>query len=214
MRDKKRLAFALLLLSLIFVPPAFSEDAGEDADSSETLLQTGKKAVAIKKGKIRLPDGVIVKNLGEAFAASKTVNPRAIKASVKNGEVTLRGKVGTVSERNLIDAIVRTSPGVQNVRNSLRVEKARKEPWPRHDPRGIADVLHDEKTLKKVRQKLARSGLVRMADVKIVVYMGVVVIAGPVETEAARKKIRETVLYTEKVRAVVNNTWVRPEYVK
>jgi osmotically-inducible protein OsmY len=192
------------------VPRASDDDtdAGAGPDPKKIKKEAESAIVPKTREQLKVPDDVLRSNLKEAYTLTRTVSPIAVDASVSGGEVTLRGKVGSLAEKNLADAVARTCPGVRKVRNNLIVSARIPHPWPQGDPRGIADVLKDEKILKEVRKKVAASALVRLADVKLEIYLGVVVISGPVESEEVRAKLREVILFSQDVRAVVNHTWV------
>lgn len=161
--------------------------------------------------KIVLPDPVIRANLAEGYAATRSVHPSAVIADVESGVVTLRGTVSSISERNLAIAVAATSPGVRRVKPKLIVKPATRAEWPTHDARGIADVATDQQLLTEVRRRISATNQVRVAELDVQVYMGVVILSGPVESAAVRARLRETALYIPRVRGVVNNLWVPGE---
>lgn len=168
-------------------------------------------AARIDPKKIVLPDPVIRANLAEGYAATRSVHPVAVIADVDGGVVTLRGIVSSISERNLAIAVAATSPGVRRVKPKLIVKAATRAEWPAYDARGIADVATDQQILAEVRRRISATNQVRVAELDVQVYMGVVILSGPVESAAVRARLRETALFIPRVRGVVNNLWVPGE---
>ena len=194
---------------------SFGDKGGEipKADPMEESLDAKLKSAAAKPGensgqRLFVPDSQIRKNLKKSFQKTRSVAGRDVHLSIREGEVILIGKVGSVAEKNLADALVRTSPGIRKVKNKLRIVPQREHPWPKGDSRGLADVVHDRQILDAVRRKLARTGQARLSQMKIEVYLGVVILAGPVQDLGAKKRNYNAVLYIPKVRAVIDNTWV------
>lgn len=206
---KTVMTFFLPALALLLFVPVSAGAAEDDDTETSSEKPTMSFEDLLKKKKVRkvVPDPEIRAHFRKSLSVVKTVRPRAIQVRIEKGDVVLRGKVASLAERNLVDAMARTTPGVRSVRNMLRVEKPRKNIWPRGDPRGIADILHDGKLLVAVRRKLAGSRLVRMADLDIQVHMGIVIIAGPIKSDEIGRNIRSLVLFIPKVRGVINNTW-------
>ncbi len=168
-------------------------------------------AAPIDPKKIVLPDPVIRANLVEGYAATRSVHPGAVIADVEGGVVTLRGTVSSISERNLAIAVAATSPGVRRVKPKLIVKPATRAEWPAYDARGIADVATDQQILAEVRRRISATNQVRVAELDVQVYLGVVILSGPVESAAVRARLRETALFIPRVRGVVNNLWVPGE---
>jgi osmotically-inducible protein OsmY len=194
---------------------SFGDKGGEipKADPLEESLDAKLKSAAAKPGensgqRLFVPDSEIRKNLKKSFQKTRSVAGRDVHLSIREGEVILIGKVGSVAEKNLADALVRTSPGIRKVKNKLRIVPQREHPWPRGDSRGLADLVHDRQILDAVRRKLARTGQARLSQMKIEVYLGVVILAGPVQDLGVKKRNYNAVLYIPKVRAVIDNTWV------
>ena len=188
-------------------------DESLKAGQSDELLDAKLKSTA-EKSKARrsapyVPDPEIRKNLNRSFLKTKSVAGRNVHLSVRQGQVILKGKVGSVAERNLVNSIVRTSPGIRKVESRLRIVPVKDHPWPKGDARGLGDVIYDKQIYDAVRRKLARTGRARLSQMKIEVYLGVVILSGPVADEETKEYIESTVKFIPKVRAVIDNTWVR-----
>ncbi|MCZ7586380.1 MAG: BON domain-containing protein [Deltaproteobacteria bacterium] len=181
------LTLLLMLATAAGVWAADDEDQKDEEPKDPLIPAAGSAALEARKSPV-LPDPVIRDRLAASMWATKTVGARDVRATVKDGAVTLRGKVDSIAERNLVDAVARTSPGVRSVRNDLRVVKRRDHPWPAGDPRSVGDVIMDQKLEKEVRRRIGASGLVRSADLRVDVHMNVVVLSGPVPSGSAREK--------------------------
>ena len=208
------MGIGLFMMSCMSFHKEVEKAPGGEASESQ-ILDAKLKAASEKSVKNRetivVPDEVIKKNIGTSFRKTKSLAPRDIHLIIRQGEVIVRGKVGSVAEKKLVDAVVRTSHGIRKVDNRLRVVATRENPWPKGDERGLGEVVHDRQIKDAVRRKLARMGKARLSQMNIEVYLGVVVLSGPVQSEEVRKKIYSTALFIPKVRAVIDNTWVETD---
>jgi osmotically-inducible protein OsmY len=204
----------LVILAALIMSPFYSFASDDDTETSgesdpKKTPQPPKKITTIKNARqLKVDDVVIRKNLKNSFDQLKTLNDHAIEAVVRNGEVTLRGSVGSIREKSLFDAVARTLPGVRKTQNHIIVRQDVRNPWPSHDSRRLPDVVEDELILKDVQKELRTKTPAKMSNLKLEVHLGVVIVTGQVENEEIRNKIREVALYTQKVRAVINNTWL------
>ncbi|MCB1153389.1 MAG: BON domain-containing protein [Deltaproteobacteria bacterium] len=189
----------------------------ENASASEDLAverAAEREEVRVRRlpdgsTRVLVPDSTIKSNLRDAYQATQTLQARDIETRIVDGQVLVRGRVGSIAERNLVLAVTRTSPGVWRVHDQLRVEKPLKMTMPRGDTRGLADVAQDQAIAKEVKRNMAQVPGVRMADLEVEVHLGVVVVSGPVESLEQAKALRKEILYIDKVRAVVMNVWER-----
>jgi len=67
---------------------------------------------------------VIKAQIDNAFAHRGRLGARAISVEAANGEVTLKGSVRTLEEKELAEATARTAAGVTNLTSALTVESA------------------------------------------------------------------------------------------
>ncbi|HEU6450128.1 MAG TPA: BON domain-containing protein [Gemmatimonadaceae bacterium] len=69
-----------------------------------------------------------------------TIDADNILVKVKNGEVQLSGRVGTISEREIADHILSDVIGLTNFRNDLVVDEVRRDEEPEAADDAVADA--------------------------------------------------------------------------
>ena len=131
-----------------------------------------------------------------------------ISVSVKSGVATLKGTVGSLSEKAFAhdDAIL---PGVTAIDDSqLTVE-----PWDRQHMRKPAGIIirTDDGIAKSVRHVLANDTRIARFPVEITVVNGVVTVTGKVGTLRDLRFVREDAENVSGVGRVVTKIKVRPE---
>lgn len=72
-----------------------------------------------------IPDKTVLKNVIQRMAR-KGVNSSRIKATVRNGDVSIAGTIDFEHERRSVVASVNSTPGVRRVIDQLRVEKKKR----------------------------------------------------------------------------------------
>ena len=69
------------------------------------------------------PDSAdLAARLARALAREGAVDERRVEPHVRGGVVTLRGMVSSPRQKALAESVARSVPGVETVRNRLRVE--------------------------------------------------------------------------------------------
>lgn len=71
-------------------------------------------------------DSGIRAHLKDAVDADQTLRDRDINFDVNNGMVTVKGEVRTAAEKARVTDLVKATPGVKDVANSLEVKPAKK----------------------------------------------------------------------------------------
>jgi hypothetical protein len=98
-------------------PPA-PEVAGGEGSSAGDLLKEG-----LKEAMQDVADETIQEAVEERLAASRATAEHDLSVKVKDGVVTLRGKVPSATASQVAEALAETVPGVTEVRNEIRAPK-------------------------------------------------------------------------------------------
>ena len=69
-----------------------------------------------------MPDEIIRLNIIDSLRKDPGIDTSKIHVEVKNGEVILRGKADTETEKQLAEKIARSVAGVSKVENHLHIE--------------------------------------------------------------------------------------------
>lgn len=139
-----------------------------------------------------------------------------IDVLAEQGRVTLLGSVPTTRERELIDTLVRNTPGVVTVDNRLRLMDTRETLQPTSRPEGSGDYfnLHvdglteeDRRLSQQILAGLKTDSALASSVPKVNIYVsdGQVTLKGIVQTEEQRQAIENT------VRSATGSTSIRNE---
>ena len=69
-----------------------------------------------------MPDEIICQNIIDSLKKDPGIDTSRIHVEVKNGEVILKGKADTETEKQLSEKIARSATGVIKVENHLHIE--------------------------------------------------------------------------------------------
>src|SRR5688572_29835068 len=70
----------------------------------------------------KVPDEIIRQNIIDSLEKDPGIDTLHIKVEVKNGEVVLKGKIDTETEKLLSEKIARSIDGVSKVENHLHID--------------------------------------------------------------------------------------------
>jgi osmotically-inducible protein OsmY len=170
----------------------------------------GVKAVTNEltvKPKAKRPDDEIASDIRRRLAADVWVGEQLVDVTVKEGEVTLSGTVGSAAEktRAVLDAWV---AGVAAVHDSeLQVDWRARNSARREHPYTIRT---DEEVTQALYDALRYDPRVLAFQPEVRVNNGVVTLTGTVDNLAAKRATAEDAKNTVGVRRVRNYLWVRP----
>jgi osmotically-inducible protein OsmY len=170
----------------------------------------GVKAVTNEltvKPKAKRPDDEIAADIRRRLAADVWVGEQLVDVTVKEGEVTLSGTVGSAAEktRAVLDAWV---AGVAAVHDSeLQVDWRARNSARREHPYTIRT---DEEVTQALYDALRYDPRVLAFQPEVRVNNGVVTLTGTVDNLAAKRATAEDAKNTVGVRRVRNYLWVRP----
>jgi osmotically-inducible protein OsmY len=176
------------------------------APAEETLSPEAAASFGKDKKVITLPDPVIRERLAVALVSTKRKEiQRGVNLRVSNGHVYIAGQVGSFQQRALVERLARTAPGVKRVTTKINVKPQRSETTFHGDRRAFGQIISDKKAEKAVRNRLFRSPQVTASKIRVEVYDGVVVLSGYVGSAHEKKLAKETALFSQSVRSVIDN---------
>ncbi|MBZ5534996.1 MAG: BON domain-containing protein [Acidobacteriia bacterium] len=114
--------FVIFLLSAFLSTSTCPAFGGSIQGQDEVTKTTAKQAKASSEP--ALDDAGIVVTIKEKFAKSNLTKDAAIEVDVKDGVVTLRGKVQHGYQKGGATRMAKTVHGVKSVSNLIEVEKA------------------------------------------------------------------------------------------
>ncbi len=140
-------------------------------------------------------DDLILDDVRNAIKRNAELQNAAVVVKVKNGEVTLTGKVSSYLQKQLAQGVAENTYGTRNVENDLTVVPAK----PRSDSQIKADIEHFFKLDRLVHSNI-------MVDVKD----GVVTLTGQVKDFGEMDSALEDASLATGVRDVVNHMTLAP----
>ena len=214
----------LLALALVFITVTVGVAIAEDEDDETTPTPEPTPAATAQEltatpvplpdevGRRRIvPDPELRHQIHEGLTATRRPALQNIRIRVEEGVVHLDGTVRTYQERALAEAVARTLPGVRSVNSRLRLSGGFRRQTQPSDSRSMNQIAFDEQVRKRVLREVAAVPGVRVSQVQVEVFEGVVVISGMVPTEAHREKLRERVERARGVSNVVDHLRVEEE---
>lgn len=131
----------------------------------------------------RASRGWITTKIQAQFFADPDVKGRNIDVTTANGVVTLSGTVDNESARRRAIEIVRSTDGVREVEDRLRIETAGA---PRADSESAK--VSDDDIADRIEAKYYRDENVGSNDIDVSANAGVVTLSGTVDTESERRR--------------------------
>jgi len=136
-------------------------------------------------------DAAVVGSVKAAYALNRDLAERAIRVEARSGNVTLRGTVGTESEKSQAASIAESVEGVRSVENLLETDPGLTPQS--QSSRSLGEAIDDAALLAKVRTALRLDKETRPLPLEVSVRGGTVVLAGRVPSEDLRKRVLERV---------------------
>lgn len=209
--DRVLVAFMFVGLLLVVALPAWADDVDAGGNSDATPAPTPEatpeeadlEAGALKKAKKIVPDPVLRQQLRDGLVATKRADLQAVQFDVQQGVVSVKGRVRTLQDRALVEAVARTLPGVREVKSKVTLIPGFRPTVTKNDPRSLVQITVDEKLRREVLARLAKITGLRLSQLQVEVYNGVVVIGGVVPTPLHAERVRHTVNFTKDARAMV-----------
>jgi hyperosmotically inducible protein len=143
-------------------------------------------------------DAVITSKVKSKLAADPQTSALEIDVDTLDGEVTLRGMVGTDAERQDAARLARQTDGVRDVDNQLEIGQV-----------GLGEETSDAWIVTKVKSQLAADPEVNSFNIDVDAMKGEVTLSGVVTDQRARAEAERIARATEGVKSVRNELEVR-----
>lgn len=143
-------------------------------------------------------DAVITSKVKAKLAADPQTSALEIDVDTLDGEVTLRGMVGTDEEREDAERLARQTEGVSEVDNQLEIGQV-----------GLGEEASDAWIVTKVKSQLAADPEVNPFNIDVDSTKGEVTLSGVVNGERAREEAERITRATEGVKTVRNEIQIR-----
>lgn len=140
------------------------------------------------------PDEEIARAIGDALHWNISVPEGAVRLTVENGAVTLRGEVDQDFQRRAALDTARRVRGVKSVANALTLR----------DAVGPADLS------ERIAKALERRAVLDASNINVSVADGTVTLTGALRNLYECRAAREAAWDAPGVRAVIDHLWVRP----
>ncbi len=159
---------------------------------------------------VQRSDAEIASDIRYRLRADALVDSRRVAVIVRDGHVTIDGRLGSISERRRATAVAWTVPGVHSVVSTVEVD------WQVAAP-PTADQLADwteENMVQAIHLALLSHPRVNALDVAIRVLDGVAILTGTVDNVLAKRTAEEEALNVLGVSRVDNHLRVQPLVVR
>lgn len=147
-------------------------------------------------------DTWIKARLVTTYTLNRNLNPFDIEVNVKDGVVTLAGKVDSSVERDLAVEIARSVTGVTEVVDRLSIESD-PDDVPAELP-SFSRLVEDATITARVKSRLLWNRNIQWMNINVDTSNGEVVLSGKVESDAVRDLAGQIAGNTENVKKVVN----------
>jgi osmotically-inducible protein OsmY len=167
---------------------ATTGERGDAAASAENAMERAADAVS---------DAWVTAKIQSKYFIDDEIKGRNIDVETNNGVVTVAGTVGSYDERRQAVAMARSTDGVREVRDQLRVDASIERP--------DGQPVNDAWITTKLQSRFFLDDQLRPSDVDVETENGVVMLSGTVRSPAVRQAAEEIARDTQGVSRVVNN---------
>ena len=150
-----------------------------------------------------LDDSWITVKVESKYFLDGDVKGRNIDVTTANGIVTLSGEVESAAERRQAVALAKSTDGVKDVRDQLRLVAPAAGALPTQD-RSATTAVNDEWIEAKIQSKFFLEDELKNDDIDVSSARGVVTLQGRVESADDKRIAEEIAKETDGVRSVVN----------
>jgi osmotically-inducible protein OsmY len=159
-------------------------------------------------------DAWVTAKIQSKYFLDDEVKGHDINVDTRDGVVTLRGHVATEAQHRQAVALARSTDGVRDVRDELRVQPegdTDRTADARSTARDTAQKVDDGWITTKIQSKYFLDGDVKGHQIDVDTRNGVVTLTGHVESDEARSLAESIARETDGVRQVVNRLAVTPD---
>jgi osmotically-inducible protein OsmY len=157
-----------------------------------------------------LEDSWITMKIESKYFLDGEVKGRRIDVTTEQGIVTLDGQVQSAAEKRQAVLLARSTDGVKDVRDRLRVAAPAADESPRQTGRSTTEAVNDEWIETKIQSKYFLADDLKTDEIEVDSSKGVVTLQGRVESEAEKRTAGEIARETDGVQQVVNRLEVTP----
>jgi osmotically-inducible protein OsmY len=151
-----------------------------------------------------LGDPWITMKIESKYFLDNEVKGRNVDVTTENGIVTLTGEVESPAEKRQAVLLARSTEGVKDVQDQLKVVPPPAGETPRQADRSATEAVNDEWIEAKIQSKYFLAEDLKTDDIKVDSARGVVTLQGRVESMEEKRTAEEIARETDGVRNVVN----------
>ena len=175
----------------------------------DRLRVKGKAGGDVDASKLERPDVWLTAKVQSKYFLDDLVKLRNIDVATQNGVVTLNGAVASEAERRQAVALARTTEGVREVSDRLKVDAsavaASGEPSTASSLAPAADLKRPDPWITmKVQSQFFLDPQIKAHEINVDTSGGVVLLKGSVQTTEQKRKAEQIARETEGVLRVVN----------
>lgn len=152
----------------------------------------------------RADDGSITMRIQSRYFSDEEVRGRNIDVDTVNGRVRLQGEVGSEAERQQAIRLARSTPGVVDVDDQLKVVADKADRTDRARAARDGQPIEDAWITTKIQSKYFIDRMVAATAIDVTTKGGVVTLTGRVDTHEAKRKAVEIARGTVGVRQVID----------
>jgi hyperosmotically inducible periplasmic protein len=157
-----------------------------------------------------LTDTEITARIQSKYFVDDDVKARDVDVDTSNGVVTLSGTVDSERAHREAVRLARRTPGVADVRDQLKVEKAVATSGRRDSGTSLADKIEDAWITTKIQSRYWIDERVKGHNIDVTTKNGVVTLAGEVNSQGARQQALDLARDTDGVTRVVDQLKIKP----
>lgn len=141
-----------------------------------------------------------------------------VSYDVNNGNVTIRGSVDTIENKNKIEDKIRNIDGVKSVTNDLKIRKENSSAYSESQlqssekkfPRDSATTIQDRELNARIRDKLSNGWLWDSYETLVIkTDNGIVILSGMVDKPEDVQKVTDRLKEVEGVKSIKNQLTVK-----
>jgi hyperosmotically inducible protein len=179
----------------------------------DRLHVKGETAAASNPSTIQRPDVWLTAKVQSKYFLDDLVKLRNIDVTTQNGVVTLSGAVASDAERRQAVALARTTEGVRDVTDQLKVDAAAvlasSDPATALPLAPVPDLKRPDPWITmKVQSQFFLDPQIKGHEIKVDTTRGVVLLIGSVQTAEQKRQAEQIARETEGVTRVVNQLTV------
>ncbi|MGQ3685907.1 MAG: BON domain-containing protein [Candidatus Loosdrechtia sp.] len=180
--------------------PGQIDKAGEIAAGVEGVKSVRNTLISVQESLGEyIDDSVIIGRIMSSFVVEPSVSALNIKVNALNGLVQLSGFADSAEEASKAEEIAAGTKGVRLVRNNIIVKPEGEE------GESVGEFIDDSAITAKIKGAFILDRTIRLLDIKVTTFKGVVQLSGFVNFRQEAQKAEETVTGVKGVKSVRND---------